>query len=158
MAAIENYTTKIAATKTAGEIQELLAVHGVEAIMLGYRDGRPTSVAFRAQTDLGPRDFQLPVDVDAMHQLLIREKRAGRLPGISEAMASDPAHAERVAWRVIAEWLRAQMTLIASRMASIDEVMLPYLVVADGRSLYAAYRESRLRELTDGGGGRGEAS
>jgi hypothetical protein len=151
MATVENYTTKIAATRTAGEIQELLAVHGVEAVMLEYSDGRPTGVAFRAKTDLGPRDFRLPVDVDAMHQLLVQEKRAGRLPGISETLSQDRAHAERVAWRVIAEWLRAQMTLIASQMATLDQVMLPYLVM-DGRSLYAAYRESGLRELTEGPG------
>ena len=151
MATIENYTTKIAASKTAGEIQQLLIAHGVQAIMLEVSEGRPTGVAFRAETAMGPRDFRLPVDVDAMHQLLIREKRAGRLPSISEPLAQDRAHAERVAWRVVAEWLRAQMTLIASHMATIDEVMLPYLVMGDGRSLYATYQENGLRELTAGG-------
>ncbi len=148
---IENYTTKIAATKTASEIQELLAKHGVEQIMLKYSAGQPTGVAFVAKTEWGEKGFSLPVNVDAMHQLLRAEKRAGRLPGISETLAQDRAHAERVAWRVIAEWLRAQMTLIASQMATLDQVMLPYLVQGDGRSLYAAYREQGLRELTSGG-------
>lgn len=150
MATVENYTTKIAAAKTASEIQELLAVHGVNKIMIEYRDARPTSVAFEAQTEFGPRSFALPVDVDAMHQLLIAEKRAGRLPGISEPVARDRAQAERVAWRVMAEWLRAQMTLIASRMATLDQVMLPYLVVGGGRSLYEAYRSEGLLELEGG--------
>ena len=75
---------------------------------------------------------------------------AARLPGISAPQAEDKAHAERVAWRVIFEWLRAQMTLVASRMVTLDQVMLPYLVVDGDRSLYAAYRESGLRELTGG--------
>ena len=87
-------------------------------------------------------------DADAF--LLRAEKRAGRLPGISAPQAEDKAHAERVAWRVIFEWLRAQMTLVASRMVTLDQVMLPYLVVDGDRSLYAAYRESGLRELTGG--------
>lgn len=149
MAVVENYTTKIAASRTASEIQELLAAHGVEKIMLEYRAGRPVGIMFEAVTEFGARAFRLPVDVEAMHRLLIAEKRAQRLPGISEALAKDPAHAERVAWRVVAEWLRAQMTLIASQMATLDQVMLPYLIV-DGQSLYATYREQGLRALTDG--------
>ena len=148
---IENYTTKVAATKTASEIQELLAAHGVERIGLTYKKGRPAGIAFEATTDLGPQAFQLPIDVDAMHQLLRREKAAGRLPGISAALADDREHAERVAWRVVAEWLRAQMTLVASRMATLDQVMMPYLVVDGGRSMYSVYREQQLRELTAGG-------
>lgn len=150
MSPVENYTTKVAAARTAGEIQELLAAHGVNAIMLTYDNGRPVGVSFQATTEFGPRPFRLPVDVDAMHALLRAEKRAGRLPGISAPQAEDKAHAERVAWRVIFEWLRAQMTLIASRMVTLDQVMLPYLVVDGDRSLYAAYRESGLRELTGG--------
>lgn len=151
---VENYTSKVAAARTAGEIQELLAAHGVSAIMLSYDKGRPTGVSFQAETEFGPRPFRLPVDVDAMHRLLRQEKAAGRLPGISAALADDRQHAERVAWRVIYEWLRAQMTLVASRMVTLDQVMLPYLVVDGDRSLYAAYRESGLRELT-GGASRG---
>ena len=104
-------------------------------------------MSFLADTEWGEQAFRLPVDVVAMQLLLRDENRAGRLPGISEVMAQDRAHAERVAWRVVAEWLRAQMTLIASRMATLDQVMLPYLVQADGRSLYAGYREQGLKML-----------
>lgn len=151
MATIENYTTKIAAIRTASEIQATLAEHGVTRIMIEYNGGQPSGVTFEAQTEFGARPFRLPVDVDAMHKLLIAEKLAGRLSGISAPMAQDRAHAERVAWRVVYEWLRAQMTLIASRMATLDQVMLPYLVVDGDRSLYEAYREQGLRAITDGG-------
>ena len=150
MSPVENYTTKVAAKRTASEIQEVLSGHGVTRIMLEFADGAPTGIAFEALTELGPRSFRLPVDVDAMHRLLIREKRAGRLSGISQALAQDRAHAERVAWRVVAEWIRAQMTLVASQMATLDQVMLPYLVTATGHTLYADYREQGLRALTDG--------
>lgn len=146
---VENYTTKIAAARTAGQIQELLARHGVETIVVEYRDGQPVGVAFSMKTELGPRPYRLPVDVDAMHALLRAEKCAGRLPGISRAMADDRDHAARVAWRVVAEWLAAQLTLVASSMVTLDQVMLPYLMV-EGRTLYDRYREQGLRELTDG--------
>lgn len=147
--AVENYTTKIAATKTAGEIQELLARAGAAKIMLDYDQGRPVGVAFAIATEQGPQGFALPVDVEAMHRLLVTEKRAGRLPGISEPMANDRAHAERVAWRVIFEWLRAQLTLIATRMVTFDRVMLPYLVTGEDRTLYDDYLANRA--ITTGG-------
>lgn len=147
MALIENYTTKVAASRTASEIQELLAAHGVTKIMLEYVAGRASGITFEVPTQLGPRAFTLPVDVNAMHQLLVSEKRAGRLPGVSVPMAESVEHAERVAWRVVAEWLRAQMTLIATKMATFDQVMLPYLVVGN-QTLYAAYLDRQLELAT----------
>lgn len=147
-----NYTTSVKAEKTVQEIQTLLVKHGVERLMIEYADGRPSGISFVAKTEWGEQGFRLPVNVDAMHALLKAEKRAGRLPSISVPQANDRAHAERVAWRVVAEWLKAQMTLIASRMVSLDQVMLPYLVQGDGRMLYVTYREKAMKELTQGEG------
>ena len=149
MAIIENYTTTVAAAKTAAAMQKLLVDHGATAIMNEYANGKLVGITFATPTEFGSQTFRLPVDVDAMHRVLVQEKRAGRLPSISEARAADVDHAERVAWRVVAEWLRAQMTLIRAAMATVDQVMLPYLVV-DGRSVYDAYREQHTRELTTG--------
>lgn len=120
-------------------------------IMTEFVDGRPVGITFEAGTEFGPRMFRLPVDVDAMALLLRQEKDRNRLPGISYNLATDRAHAERVAWRVIAEWITAQMTLVATRMATLDQVMLPYLVVDGDRSLYATYREQQQLQLTGGG-------
>lgn len=145
-----NYSTTVAAAKTAGEVQALLAAHGVQRIMIEYDGGSPSGISFEAKTEWGPQAFRLPVDVDAMHRLLVAEKRAGRLPGISAPQAQDRGHAEKVAWRVVAEWIRAQMTLVASRMVPLEQVMLPYLVRGDGQTLYVTYRERALRELTKG--------
>ncbi len=152
MATITCYTTKIAATKTAAEIQASLAEHGVTKIMTEFADGRPVGITFEAATEFGPRTFRLPVDVDAMALLLRQEKDRNQLPGISYNLATDRTHAERVAWRVIAEWINAQMTLVATRMATLDQVMLPYLVIDGDKSLYASYREQGLRQLTGGDG------
>lgn len=152
MALVENYTTKISATKTAAEIQELLSAHGVRRMMIEFVNQAPSAITFEADTDLGPQPFRLPVDVDAMFALMIAEKKAGRLPGLTVAQAQDRAQAERVAWRVVAEWLRAQMTLIASKMATLDQVMLPYLVVDGNRTLYQEYRIHGLKQLSAGEG------
>jgi hypothetical protein len=50
------------------------------------------------------------------------------------------------------DWLEAQLALIAARMATIQEVMLPYLHVGDrGLTLWEEYRQSEQAALPPGG-------
>lgn len=150
MAKVENYTTTIDAARTAAEVQVLLAGHGASRIAIDYAAGQPVGLTFQAATRNGDQLFSLPIDVDAMHRLLKRESAAGRLKGLSKERAAEYEQARRVAWRVIKEWIAAQMTLVAADMASLDQVLLPYLTV-QGRSLYEIYVEDSARALTAGG-------
>ena len=88
-----NYTTKIAATKTIGEVQDLLVKHGASRIAIDYAEGNATGVTFAIVTAHGPRLFSLPVDVDAMERLLKDYRPSG---GMSAAAFHTRAHAERV--------------------------------------------------------------
>lgn len=137
--AVLNYTTKIPVTKTVGEVQDLLVKHGASRIAVDYSDGQPTGITFAVTTVHGPRLFTLPVDVDAMQRLLAKDRPSG---GMSLAAFRTREHAARVAWRVIKDWLAAQLTLVQTEMAALDQVMLPYLHAdQSGRTLYAAYRD-----------------
>jgi hypothetical protein len=65
--------------------------------------------------------------------------------GLIHLGLSSHAHASKVAWRVIKDWLAAQIALIESEMATLDEVMLPYLIVGpDKQSLYSLMSEHQL--------------
>lgn len=150
---ILNYTTSISADKTVGEIQKLLAEHGASRIAVDYENGRPSGITFGLVTPHGPRGFALPVDIGAMHGLLKKEDDAGRLRSGTRAIRSSREQAERVAWRVLKDWVAAQMTMVQSQMASMDQVMLPYLQT-DGRTLYAAYVESENLALAASPGSR----
>ncbi|MFE6645694.1 hypothetical protein ACFVJS_03965 [Nocardioides sp. NPDC057772] len=55
-----NYTTKIAASKTVGEIQAMLATHGASRIATDYQDGGPSGLTFSLATAHGPKVFSLP--------------------------------------------------------------------------------------------------
>lgn len=136
-----NYSTSIAAGKTVGEMQTLLAGHGASRIAVDYSDGAPCALSFMLVTPHGPRNFTLPVNVDAMHRLLVEQDRAGKLKSGSKAVRSSREQAERVAWRVMKDWLAAQLALVETEMAGLDQVMLPYLHVDGERTLYAAYKE-----------------
>lgn len=131
-----NYTTKVPARRTAGEIQAMLVEAGARRIMVEYDDGRAIGVAFTIQTGYGERSFLLPVKATAVESVLSRQRVEGRYQG--------PEHAERVAWRITKDWLEAQLAIIATEMVTLDQVMLPYMASDDGRTMYELYRDQQL--------------
>ena len=132
---IKNYSTKVSAAKTVGEIQEILAKHGVCRIMLDYGDGgRVLGVSFSVA---GAGSFRLPARADAV----LRVMR-------DQGVKCDYARAEMVAWRNVKDWIDAQMAIVETGQADIVEVMLPYML-RDGVTLYEAMAERMLGEGGD---------
>lgn len=144
MAAVLNYTTSIAAGKSVGEMQTMLAEHGAQRIAVDYEDGHPSALSFSLTTPHGMRLFSMPVNIEAMHRLLKQKDAAGQLRSGSRAHRTSREQAERVAWRIMKDWLAAQLALIESTMADMTTVMLPYLIVDhDNRvTLGEAYRQN----------------
>lgn len=143
-----NYTTTIDATKSASECIARLAEHGASAIGMTYADKKPAGLTFRIETVHGMRQFSLPVNVDGTYKALVRARNTGGIP----PRYADREQAERVSWRVLKDWLEAQLALIEAGVADMAEVMLPYLNVAPGGvTLYQAYLENEHLALTAGG-------
>lgn len=142
-----NYTTEIESSKTIGELQSLLANQGADAVVIQYVDRQPVGIRFLLSTPLGPKSFALPVNVDAVHRLLVKQSREGKLKSLSRARAESREQAARVAWRVVKDWVAAQLAIIEAEMATIDQVMLPYLVtneLGEGSTLYDSYKQRAL--------------
>jgi hypothetical protein len=148
MPGLLNYTTSIAASKTISEMQDALAKAGANSIAVHYENGSPAGLTFSLRTKHGQQLFTLPVDVPAVHAVLQKQKTSG---GMSRAKFESTGHAERVAWRISKTWLEAQLALVSVQMATIDQVMLPYLHVGPDKTLYAAYLDKQdVLQLTDG--------
>lgn len=147
-----NYSSIIPVAQTAGECQAILAAAGAASVAVHYEDGQPTGLSFSLVTPHGRRDFTLPVNVAGMQGVLAGAAREGLRVHKAGVKVDSREHAARVAWRVVKDWLEANLALIAARMATIDEVMLPYLVVNnDGRTLWQAYREREQAAIEAGG-------
>ncbi|MCH8134806.1 MAG: hypothetical protein IIB77_02370, partial [Proteobacteria bacterium] len=57
--------------------------------------------------------------------------------------------ASRVAWRIIKDWLRAQLAIIETEQAEMVEVFLPYAQhPVTGQTLYEQLEASGFRQLT----------
>jgi hypothetical protein len=143
-----NYTTSIPVVRTVGECTQLLASAGADMVSTTYADKKPIGIAFRLVTAGAPRDFLMPVNIDGVYKLLQNATYPPALSGRPKDLAAvkSRASAERVAWRVIKDWLEAQLALIAADMATLDQVMLPYLQVETG-SLYELVQQRALRAL-----------
>ena len=131
---IMNYTTKVDVFATLGEIQGQLVKHGAKKIMQDYdNDGHITALSFLIDTPNGPRGIRLPANVDAVLAVLVKQKvKCGR------------DQAERVAWRIVKDWVAAQMAILESEMVQMDEIFLPYMLNDKGQTLFQRYRQNQL--------------
>ena len=129
-----NYTTKVDVYTTLGEIQKQLVKHGARKILQDYDDNdRIVALTFQINTPTGMRGIRLPANVDAVHKVMIRQK-----------VKCDRDQAERVAWRILKDWVEAQMAILESEMVQMDEIFLPYMVNNNGQTLFQAYRSNQL--------------
>lgn len=153
-----NYTTSVPVSRTVTEVSRLLAGAGARAVTTRYDGAREAGLSFVLDGPHGERWFTMPVDIKGVHAVLLRQYQDGELGrGQRGKSLCSPEHAARVAWRIAREWLAVQLALVDARMASLDQVMLPYLHVgqdAGGReiTLYDRYVEHEQGALAIGGG------
>jgi hypothetical protein len=134
-----NYTTVIDPTKTASECIARLAAHGATAIGMTYDKGFPTGLQFQIQTEHGLQAYALPVNVTGTLKALQKAARERRIP-TSKATAGQ---AQRTGWRVVKDWLEAQLALIEAGVADMAEVMLPWMLV-NGQTVYQGFLRNQL--------------
>lgn len=145
---ILNYTTSIDPHRTVGEIQRLLAAKGARGILLEYNgDGDPTAVAFQIEHQGQQLRYRLPCRAGAVHAVLQQEWRAGNV----DKRHATSTHAHRVAWRIVKNWIEAQLAIVESGMTAIPEVFMPYQLVANGDQTMYEVLQQRL--LTGPAGG-----
>ena len=137
--ALLNYTTSIEASKSGMEVVGLLAVHGASKIMLDS-DGKGgfTGVSFAIRIGTEEHGFRLPLHIDTVYNKLADQYQKGLL----RSTKPSKEQAERVAWRILKDWVEAQVAIIESGMAQPAEVFLPYLLTpGNDRTLFERMEE-----------------
>ncbi len=139
---ILNYTTKIAPEKTCGEIQQKLAKAGAKAIMHEYNDdGVLIRLSFKIECHGMLLPFMLPANIGKIYSILQNDNRVTRKDKTME-------QASRVAWRIIKDWIEAQLAIVESEQADMAEVFLPYMQSGQsGQTLYKILRDSNYKML-----------
>ena len=97
-----------------------------------------TALCFVIDTPIGEQAVRLPANVKAVQDTLQKQK-----------VKADYAQAERIAWRIVKDWVEAQMAILESGMVKLDQIFLPYIMDSDGRTVYELYESKQL--LLSGG-------
>jgi len=143
--ALLNYTTKIDADKTAQEIAKELSMHGAKAVLTEYDEKTGTVVAISFKIKIGEAEmgFRLPCDWKPVFHILQNDPKVPRTN-------KDQAQAVRTSWRIVKDWVEAQMALVETKMVTTQQVFLPYVVMKDQRTLSEHIGENPNFLLGDG--------
>jgi len=135
--AILNYTTSIATEKTAAEIQKKLAVAGASAIMSEYNS---EGVMYAMSFKINNASFRLPINIEGVYQAIKKDNKIPKKLKTYEQAA-------RVAWRIIKDWVEAQIAIIEAEQAELVQVFLPYALNHTGKTLFEIYKENDYKLL-----------
>ena len=138
-----NYTTKVNAQKTVTEVMGLLVAKGADEISIVYDDDRqPAGLKWTVQSPrLGRVAFALPCNTDAVFVKLTEQRVMVTAP------ESRRQQAIRTSWRILKDWVEAQMALLETGMVTMDEIFLPYML-SGGQTFYQALVAGEFRALS----------
>src|SRR4030095_4409462 len=142
-----NYTTSISPEKTVAEIQSKLAKAGAWQILHEYQrgTGELIGLSFRIDTQFGPMAFRLPANIDAVTKILVKQRVRSK---------PDRAMAARVAWRVLKDWVEAQLALLETGQVTMEQVFLAFAQDSKGRTVYETLVGQKFAGLLQEGGER----
>lgn len=131
--AILNYTTSISTEKTASEIQKKLAMAGAKAVLSEYENGVMYAMSFR----IGELSFLLPINIDGAYVALGKNRKVPKRLKTREQAA-------RVAWRIIKDWVEAQIAIIELGQAELPQVFLAYAQDKTGKTIYEVIKQNKF--------------
>lgn len=137
--AILNYTTTVDSFKTVSEIEYILMKHKAKSIMKNYDGESITGLSFLIDTGTQQIPVRLPVRIEECLEVLKREKENG-----TKNIKATREQAERVAWRILKDWVEAQMALLDIQMVRFEEIFLPYIEISDGQTIYEKLEEKQF--------------
>lgn len=139
--AILNYTTSIAAEKTAQEIQVKLVKASASAVLMEYENCVLSHLSFKVSTKHGEMAFRLPANIDGVLKAIQRDSDVPKKLKTRDQAA-------RVAWRIVKDWVEAQLAIIEADMATLPQVFLPYMQTNTGETVYQRFEKQGLPALT----------
>ena len=150
---IKNFSTSVSAESSIGEIETMLTKFGATKIMKEFGPtGMPTVLVFAIPHPKGQGEVPIKLPMNAPGLMGIFKKLVSdrKLPRKYWGGEWAEQQAARTGWRILKDWLDAQLALISIEMVKIHEVFLPYIYNHDtGRTLYETLekREFNLEQL-----------
>ncbi len=155
---ILNYTTTVPAEKTVGEIIGILARKGADTVSQNYTAGEITGVSFLFNVGGVKVAFSLPANEEGVEKYMLTEAMS-KLPAWKRDVTALPKErresirqqARRTAWRILKDWIEAQIALVESKQAEMGQVFMPYAIAGNGQTMYQLFVENNQKQLGAGG-------
>ncbi|HEY3525282.1 MAG TPA: hypothetical protein VGK47_03725 [Nitrososphaeraceae archaeon] len=84
--------------------------------------------------------FSLPANYSGVLKAMQKDKKIPRSKCTIE-------QAQRVSWRIVKDWVEAQMAIVEAQLADMAEVFLPYAITKSGTTLYKEIQSGGLKLL-----------
>lgn len=132
-----NYTTEVPPERSIAEIQKMLSMHGVQGILTEYDGPQVSAVSFRILVSGTMIDFRLPCNWRAVQTVFqTKNENRKRIHGRIERLIDDSQeHATGVAWRIIKDWVEAQLAIVELNQITLPQVFLSHAVTVNGETL-----------------------
>lgn len=127
-AKLKSYTTSVPAARSIGEIQGLLLEFGATDIALSAEEGRVVGISFAMPFKGKKIPFRLPANIEKVHEYLWREYQDNTTRG-RKKKDDFREDAQNIGWRIVKEWVHAQLSIIKVEMVEAVEVFLGYLMI-----------------------------
>ena len=120
----------------------MLVSKGADEISIVYDDNQqPCGLKWSVLSPrLGRVAFALPCNTDAVF-VKLTEQRV-----MLTAQEARRQQAIRTSWRILKDWVEAQMALLETGMVTMDEIFLPYMI-SGGQTFYQALVAGEFKAL-----------
>jgi len=132
-------STDVPVSKSIGEIMGLLVHAGATAINQELEGRKVVGLSFVIPTAAGKIPYKLPVRTDPVFKTLNSRRDKWGQFNQTKMADRDREQAERIAWRQLYWWLKSQLALIDLGMVQAVEVLMPYMLAADGRTFFETH-------------------
>ena len=85
-------------------------------------------------------EITMPANINGVMLAMQRDKKVPRGKCNMEQAA-------RVGWRIVKDWVEAQLAMIHASMAETSEIFLPYAITSDGRTVYEKFDKGGVGTL-----------
>jgi len=139
---MKNYTTKIPAKQTVGEITDLLTEHDAVRITINNNESRnPKAITFTLIIEEKEVGFLLEANVDATYRAMVADKKVTKAHKNKE-------QAERTAWRTLKEYLHIKLDYIAieqdkeARMFKMQEEFFAKMITPNNQTVFQFFKSN----------------
>ena len=122
---LKNYTSQIPVSRSITYIETKLIQNGARQILKFYdAAGKTTGICFVVQLNGVDIPYKLPARVANCEKILLANLSNRARP---ETIKKIPDQSMRTAWKILSDWVDAQMAMIELAQVEFTEVFMPYI-------------------------------